>query len=155
MRARVIVSLALAVACSAGLAYGQEKKGKGKAGQRLGVFSPTVYAVEPNIDAVLMLTDEQKEKVDKAIQETVKAPALLELQPKKGDPVDKEKQAKFKEEMAKAKAELKKRTDEILTTDQKATIQKIDAAIQSALDNALTKEQKEKLAGLKKPKKGK
>ena len=43
------------------------------------------------------------------------------LKPKKGEAPDKDKQAKFKEEMGKAKAELKKRAEAILTTEQKAT----------------------------------
>lgn len=157
MRTRAILGLALvAIACSATTALAQEKKAKGVPGMpRLNVFSPMAYAVEPNIEAILAFTDDQRDKLGKAIQETVKAPALAELLPKKGEPADKAKSAKAKEEMQKAQAELKKRVGEILTPEQKATIQKVDDALQHALDGALSKEQKDKLEGLKKPKKGK
>jgi hypothetical protein len=152
MRSKAVGLAALvALACSAGMA--QAQKGKHKALPRLDVFSPMVYAVEPNIDAVLLLTEEQQDKLHKAIEETIHAPALLDLKPKKGEAPDKDKQAKFKEEMAKAKAELKKQAEAIITTDQKATIQKVDEAIKKALDGVLTKEQKDKLQGLQKPKK--
>jgi hypothetical protein len=156
MRSRVLFGLALAaIGFSAGLALGQEKKPKGKGIPRLELFSQMVYAVEPNIEAVLMFSDEQKEKLDKAVSETVHAPALQELKPKKGEPADATKQAKFKEEMGKARGELKKRTDEILTTEQKATVQKIEDSLKKALDGVLTQEQKDKLQALKKkPKKG-
>lgn len=156
MRARVLFGLAIAIiAGSAVCALAAQKPAKATATPRLNVFSPTAYAVEPNIEVVLQLTDEQKQKVAKAVQETVQAPAIVELKPKKGEKADKAKQGKLKEEMTKAQAELKKRVADILTTEQKATIQKVDDTLKQALDTALTKEQKEKLETTKKkPKKG-
>lgn len=154
MKAKILIGLTLAtLACVPIAALGQEKKGK--AFPRINVFSPMVYGVEPNIEVILNYTDEQKEKLGKAFQETMLTPALVALQPKKGEPLDKDKVAKFKEEATKAQAEFKKRVDEILTAEQKATIQKVDDALKNALANALTPEQKEKLESVKKPKKGK
>ena len=89
MRARILINLALAVvACSAATALAADKKGKVAAVPRLNVFSPMVYALEPNIEAILVLTDDQKDKVGKAVQETVRAQAVVDLQPKKGEPAD-------------------------------------------------------------------
>ncbi len=155
MRSTVLFALALAVfTCFSDTAPAQGKKGKGPG--RLGVFAASIYTVEPNIEVVLGLTDDQREKYSKAVQETILAPALAELAPKKGQPKDKAKLKQFQQESAKARAELKKRTEEILTAEQKATVQKVNAAFASALDSALTKEQKDKLASLKQqPKKKK
>src|SRR5262249_13614436 len=139
MRAKVLLSLALAaIAGTAVCALEAQKPGKAAATSRLNVFSPTVYAVEPNIEVGLQLTEEQKQKIAKAVEETVQAPAVVELKPKKGEPADKAKQAKLKEEMAKAQAGFKKRVADILTPEQKATIQKVDEAMQQALDSVLT-----------------
>lgn len=156
MRTHSVLCLAIAVAVlGAAPVVAQDKKSKTAAVSRLNVFSPMAYAVEPNIEVILMLTDEQKEKIGKAVQETVQAPAVVELQPKKGEAADKTKLDKYKDEMQKAQAELKKRVDGILTAEQKATIQKVDDSLKNALDGALSKEQKEKLESQKKPKKTK
>lgn len=153
MRSKVLFTLTLATLAWSAITAAAQKPAKAAATPRLNVFNPTVYAIEPNIEVVLNFTDEQKQKLAKAFQETVRSPAIAELRPKKGEAVDKAKQAKLKEEMAKAQAELAKQVAGILTSEQKATVQKVNDSVKQALNSALTSEQKEKLASVKKPKK--
>ena len=56
-----------------------------KATARLHVFSPKVYAIEPNIEVILLFTDEQKQKLAKALEETTQAAVVTDLKPKKVD----------------------------------------------------------------------
>lgn len=155
MKSRALFSLTLVLAVCTAPGWAQEKKAKAPPLPRLNVFSPLAYAAEPNIEAVLLLTDEQKAKLNQAVQDTVRSSAVLALMPKKGEPVDKDRQAQFKQEVQKAQTELTKRAEEVLTPEQRATIRKVDDALKTALDGAITQEQKDRLAALRKPKKGK
>lgn len=144
--------------------------------QQIRVFAGQVYGVEPDIEAALMLTDDQRTKIEAARKETVEAPALVELRKKAGDKraTDADRNAareQLKTEQPKAQAELKKRIDDILTADQKAFIQKVDdsykatekdvrqqfneklkADFSAKLAGALSQEQKDALAKAKAPK---
>ncbi len=105
---------------------------------RLYVFSGAAYTYEPAIDAALMLTTEQKNKIQATVRETVSSPALNELRRKAIDQTLSEVARKaateqLRAELPKAQDEFKKRVEPLLTDEQKATVQKVDAALRQTL----------------------
>ena len=143
MKTKSILTLAVIVVALGALpALAQKGKG-GPFGQ---LFAREVYALEPGIEAVLMLTEEQKTKIAEALTATIQSPTLAALAPKKGDPDAETAFEKYNAARVKAEAEFKQLILGILTSDQKATIQKIDAAVKGAVEGVLSAEQKEALA---------
>ena len=172
MRSRHVFAVGLCLAvCATGALAQKERGAKKPAAVRL--FAWGLYGAEPALDAIVMLTDEQKEKARAAAAEVLHAPALMELRKKAEDKnaAEADRNAareQLRAEQPKAQAEMKKRTDEILTADQKALVQKMDeafkateadlrkefqeklkAAFAAKLDSLLTAEQKDALAKAK------
>jgi hypothetical protein len=143
MKTKSILILAVVVAALGALpALAQKGKG-GPFGQ---IFAREVYALEPGIESVLMLTEEQKTKIAAALTATIQSPTLAALSPKKGDPDAEAAFAKYTAARMKAEAEYKELVLGIMTADQKATIKKIDAAVQGVVEGVLSAEQKDALA---------
>lgn len=112
-------------------------------------FAPSVYQLQPAIDAALTLTEDQKTALLEAYQQTLATPALVELRQKlrgvRGNPNDPELAAaaeKLKTEEPKAREEMVRRAGAILNDAQKATIRKVNEAVERAIPGALTPEQK-------------
>jgi hypothetical protein len=156
MSRRISIALALLtmlVTQSALIAEeGADKKKKGVAlVAKLFAFSPQAYALEPGIDSVLLLTDDQKEKLAAAYAETVGQVDLKALGAKAKDKntTDADRKAAMAELKTKteaAQSAFKSKIDSILTAEQKATIKKVDDAVKGALEASLSAEQKEALA---------
>lgn len=143
--------LALVVAVAAGA---QKKKEVAhiKAGL---VFNEKVYLLEPNIDVALMTTEDQREPLLQAYEQTLGVPTLEELQQKaaglKLNPNDPEAAAaseRLKTEMLRAREDMRRRVDLILSDEQKATIRKVNQAVEQAIPNALTQDQRNALAAV-------
>ena len=145
MKTKSIFTMAVVlVALSALPALAQKGKG-GYFGQ---LFAREVYALEPGIEVVLMLTEAQQTKLTEAVTSTIQSPTLAELAPKlkKGDAGAQEAFEKYNAARVKAEADLKELVQGILTAEQKATIKKIDDTVKGAVEGALSAEQKETLA---------
>jgi hypothetical protein len=119
-------------------------------------FAPNVYQLQPAMDVVLTLTEDQKRPLLAAYKQTLAAPALVELCQKaggaRGNPDNPELAAaaeKLKTEEGKAREEMARRAGAILNDTQKATIRKVNEAVANAIPAALTPEQKEALAAVR------
>jgi hypothetical protein len=143
MKTKSILTLAVAFAAIGALPALAQKGKRGPFGQ---IFSREVYVLEPGIESVLMLTEEQKTKIAAALTATIQSPTLAALAPKKGDPDAEAAFEKYNTARVKAEAEYKELVLGILTAEQKETIKKVDAAVKGAVEGVLTAEQKESLA---------
>lgn len=136
---RLILS-AVCAAVIALAAQAQEKKGKGAVFISGDLFFTSKgsqpMALEktyPGIMAALMLTDEQKDAIARAQQETVLHPDVRAAgQKAKGDATDAERE-QARKTIADARQRLREAVNEILTADQKALV----AAIQKAYEESL------------------
>jgi len=96
---------AVAVALCVTPAFAQ--KGVKEGGRFGNLFAPEVYAVESAVEAVLLLTDEQRTKLVAALTTTIQAPALAELgaKLKKGAPDFQAAAERYQAERARAQDE--------------------------------------------------
>lgn len=143
--------LALGVAFAAA-AQDAPKAGKpGKAGKEgkertsiLWLIAPELAKAEPAAEAALMLTDDQKLRLEAAAKETIETPALVEMQRNlkgKGDaaagnPDRKAAVDQYRDQFSKAQALFKVRVEEILTPDQKALVKEMQDAAREAIADA-------------------
>jgi len=135
-RTIILFSVALVLALTATRTVAQPPK---KPSGILYIMKPTpaVYAVEPKIEAVLLLTATQRSQIQQAHAELFNTAELKQLGLKYEDKTlsDKERKsalAALALARSKASAKFAKRVDEILTANQKATINNVANAYRDA-----------------------
>lgn len=135
-----LVLAAVCVAAMALAAQGQEQKGKGAIAISGELFFTSkgsqplaLEKVYPGITAALMLTDEQKQAIARAQQETVLHPDVRAAgQKAKGEATDAERE-QARKAISDARQKLREAVDDILTLEQKGLV----AAIQKAYEESL------------------
>lgn len=130
MRPRIVMALLVVACCAAAVAQKEKKRPDvgnfpfwtAKKTARVGPFVP-------GLNAVLMLTDEQKEKIAAAREETIGSEAVIAAgRTLKTDPNASEAQKEAARKMIEdARAQLDAKVAAILTPEQKALIEKINA----------------------------
>ena len=119
------------------------------------LFAEKAYLLQPHIDVVRLMTDDQKTALLEAHSQTLGAPALNELREKalriKQDPNNPENIAaleKLETELDRARDEMRRRAGQVLNNEQQATLRAVNEAVETAIPKVLNQDQKNALSAI-------